>query len=238
MIRSNNRDWNIRPAETDSREPRIPQLVSFSLDDIIGHFNESLSEIDNAITIAEKSIGKENKGIFDTFLRCQVVLIESAFDFYMHELTRFGLTAIHEKEWKETEKYLNLQITMKELNRLIAAENHPDAFAEIISTKFSFRSFISPDEVKGLFKMLGIKYKDIADKAFYLHDDTKKTMDKMNSFLRELMDCRNMIAHQAGRNPRNAMQEPVSLEKVREYQEGITRIVAAIDEQARIIQIQ
>ena len=58
----------------------------FSLDDIKRHFNDSVSLILKQIQLADNlfasGLNEEAKDV----LRSQIVFIDSAFDFYMHEL--------------------------------------------------------------------------------------------------------------------------------------------------------
>ena len=44
--------------------------------------------------------------------RAQIVFLASALDFYMHELTKYGLCEIYNENWERTDKYENLQVNM------------------------------------------------------------------------------------------------------------------------------
>ena len=46
--------------------------------------------------------------------RAQIVFLASDFDFFMHELAKFGLCQIHEGSWADTQKYENIQISLKQ----------------------------------------------------------------------------------------------------------------------------
>ena len=74
---------------------------------------------------------------------------------------------------------------------------------------------------------------EVADAVFYERDSSVKTKDKLKYRLQELYDCRNVIAHQAGRRHSDAQRENISKEMVENYIEDIERIVKKIQELAQ-----
>lgn len=81
--------------------------------------------------------------------------------------------------------------------------------------------------------LLGLKMQEVADAVFYERDSSVKTKDKLKYRLQELYDCRNVIAHQAGRRHSDAQRENISKEMVENYIEDIERIVKKIQELAQ-----
>lgn len=79
-----------RPIGT--REARAIKV--FSLEDIEWHFNEALRRIMEQLRVsAEISAGgREEEGA--EILRSQIVFIESAYDYFLHELIRLGVLNI------------------------------------------------------------------------------------------------------------------------------------------------
>ena len=43
---------------------------------------------------------------YKDILRSQVVFLDSAFDFFMHEATKYGMVQIFQGIWEKTEKYM------------------------------------------------------------------------------------------------------------------------------------
>ena len=228
-----NDDWKILPAESVERKPRLPRFTLFSLNDILGHYKENIDEVDKNISLAEKYRACNERHTAESICRSQIVFIESAFDFYMHEITRFSFQEIHEKRWPQTEKYRNLLVSMKDLTELMDSENSIELFVSIISRQFSFRQLISNDEFHNQLNLIGLNYKAIAEKSFYKRGDCTKPERKMKKFLTDLYNCRNCIAHQASREPRNAKPISVDVGTVMNYKEDMNKIVYAIDNELR-----
>ena len=62
--------------------------------------------------------------------RAQIVFLASALDFYMHELTKYGLCEIYNENWDRTDKYENLQVNMKVIEVALKSGEDIDWFLE------------------------------------------------------------------------------------------------------------
>lgn len=80
---------------------------------------------------------------------------------------------------------------------------------------------------------IGIKNARGCGCSFLWKSSSVKTKDKLKYRLQELYDCRNVIAHQAGRRHSDAQRENISKEMVENYVEDIERIVKKIQELAQ-----
>lgn len=85
------RDLKLSPRKELSR-PK--QIKIFEIEDIEKHFSENIESIENSFLIAnaliEEGYIEEAKDIW----RSQIVFLDSAFDFYMHEITKLGIVSM------------------------------------------------------------------------------------------------------------------------------------------------
>lgn len=80
--------------------------------------------------------------------RAQIIFLASAFDFYMHELTKYGLCQIYEEQWDRTEKYENIQVKMKDVEEALKSGEEIDWFLEYINSYYQGMTMVSFDAVK------------------------------------------------------------------------------------------
>lgn len=107
------RNLDLAIRNEDTREKFHTEVIRFELNQIMQHFTESVQAIYTQFELADEliSTGKINEG--ENIWRAQIIFLTSAFDFYMHELTKYGLCEIYDENWERTEKYSNLQVSMK-----------------------------------------------------------------------------------------------------------------------------
>lgn len=175
--------------------------------------------------------GKVKEG--ENIWRAQIVFLASAFDFYMHELTKYGLCEIYNENWSRTDKYDNLQVNMKVIEIALKAGEDIDWFLEYINGYYRVITMVSYESVKDQFNLLGIDLTNIADKAFYQRGGTEKTKDKLKRRLNELFSRRNIIAHQTDRAHTNAQIINITKEIVQGFICDIEKIVNAINLEVR-----
>lgn len=90
------RDLELSSRKESTREKSYTKVVRFELDEIWGHFAETVSTIKSQFPVAEELIkaGKTTEG--ENIWRAQIVFLTGAFDFYMHKLTKYGLCQIYD----------------------------------------------------------------------------------------------------------------------------------------------
>ena len=106
---SSKRNLSLSSRAENTREAQSVIVVNFELSEIKDHFEQNLTAINNQFEVASslESDGKidDQKNIY----RSQIVFLESAFDFYLHELPKDGLRKMLAGSWQKTEKYKNLR---------------------------------------------------------------------------------------------------------------------------------
>lgn len=221
---------NLTPRDEESREQRPIEIVRFSLEEIKTHFQENMNSVMGQFIIAEEVIqaGKQEEG--ENIWRSQIVFLESAFDFFMHEITKYGLLKMFSGEWNKTDKYKNLLIRMELMEMAIAARDESDWFLTYVQEKYKGETMASSKAVRAQLKLLGIKEKDVADKAFYDITSRIKTTTQLEVALDNLFNRRNKIAHQLDREHATAERMPITKETVEDFIDKTQKIVDAIYE--------
>ena len=165
--------------------------------------------------------------------RAQIVFLASALDFYMHELTKYGLCEIYNENWDRTDKYENLQVNMKVIEVALKSGEDIDWFLEYINSYYRAITMVSYESVKDQLNLLGINLTLVADGAFYQRGGTEHTKDKLKRRLNELFSRRNIIAHQSDRMHTDAQVNIITKEIVQNFICDTEKIVRAIDAEAR-----
>ena len=113
--------------------------------------------------------GKVAEG--ENIWRAQIIFLASALDFYMHELTKYGLCEIYDENWDRTDKYENLQVNMEVIEVALKSGEDIDWFLEYINSYYRAITMVSYESVKDQLRLLGIDLAVVADGAFYQRGD-------------------------------------------------------------------
>lgn len=85
------RNLNLTPRPEESRERRTIHIVSFELDEIMLHFEENIENITHHFTVADQLWAENHSEAAKDIWRSQILFLESALDFYIHEITKYGM---------------------------------------------------------------------------------------------------------------------------------------------------
>lgn len=227
------RNLDLTARNENTREKFHTEVIRFELDQIMRHFTDTLQAINAQFDIADElyESGKVIEG--ENIWRAQIVFLASAFDFYMHELTKYGLCEIYNENWCRTDKYANLQVNMKVIEVALKSGEDIDWFLEYINDYYRAITMVSYESVKDQFNLLGIDLVSVADKAFYQRGATEKTKDKLKRRLNGLFSRRNIIAHQTDRAHTDAQVNNITKDIVQNFIYDIEKIVKAIDLEVR-----
>lgn len=97
--------------------------------------------------------GKEDEA--ENIWSAQIVFLESAFDFYLHELTKFGLSEMFTGNWQKTEKYSNLSVKMSIVDKALNAREDSAWFLEFVDEFYREITLVSYQSVKDQMNLLG-----------------------------------------------------------------------------------
>ena len=227
------RNLDLATRNEDTRDKFHTRVIRFELDQIRQHFAETVQAINAQFDVADELLksGKEIEG--ENIWRAQIIFLASAFDFYMHELTKYGLCEIYNENWERTNKYENLQVNMKVIEVALKSGEDIDWFLEFINGYYRTITMVSYESVRDQLNLLGIKLAHVADGAFFQRGGTDNTKNKLRRRLNELFGRRNIIAHQSDRAHTDAQVHGITKEIVQNFIEDIEKIVSSIDAEAR-----
>lgn len=215
------------------REPNSIIVIKFDLDEIKQHFDENLRLIKEQFSIIEQFSVENDAEKIRTIYQSQIILLESAFDFYLHELTKYGLSEMFVGNWEKTKKYNNISVKMSIVEEALGNRNEHEWFLKFINESYKSVTIMSFSSVKDHLNLLGLDLDEIANKVFYVRGAQEKPNDQFKNRLDKLFDIRNIMAHQSGRRHADAQLENITAEMVESSIDIIEKIVLAIHEQAK-----
>lgn len=227
------RSLDLASRREETREKASPVIVKFCLNEIKEHFDENLRYIREQFFVADELLacGKDKEA--ENIWSAQIVFLESAFDFYLHELTKVGLSEMFAGNWQKTEKYNNLSVKMSIVDKALNAREDSAWFLEFVDEFYREITLVSYQSVKDQMNLLGFNLQEVADAVFYERDSSVKTKDKLERCLKTLYYRRNMIAHQSGRRHSDAQREMITKDMVEQYICDIEKIVETMQDLAK-----
>ena len=191
---------------------RLPIKIS----DVRRHFDENLKDVKDKYSLAQNEL-KTNLRSAEEIWRSQVVFLESALDFYIHELVKYGLLKIFNGEWPETDKSKKFKVSFPIMLKLYRnPENAESLLGEEIDTVNRENCFLGFEYMQANLGIVGLK----AD-------------SKQKSFIDGLYRRRNQIAHQSDRRPNSAEKIPIKEQDVKDYIEKVLAFARSIDRQVK-----
>ena len=216
----------------ETRDKRtIQAVVQFSLIDIKKHFDESILSIEKKFEAVDVLKNAGNTVDAKDVLRSQIVFLESAFDFYLHEISKYALISIFNGKWSKTEKYNNYMIPMRYVETGLQNPESSEWLLDYINERMGREVYLSVDIMKEQLNLLGINFNPVLETAF---PDPKaaNSQSKGRTIIRSLFERRNCIAHQSDRSHANAEQNDISVEYVKQCIRDVKSIVSAIHQKA------
>lgn len=224
----NKRDITLSKRKEDTREKNEIEVVDFDLDEILKQFNENVISIKAKFNIADKLLQNNDEDSCKDIWRSQIVFLDSALDYYVHCITKYGMNKMFKGEWDKTEKYSNFMIPLKKVEYAIKNSEDLSWFIELINYSYANDTFMDASSVKTQLSLIGIKFNDIANDAFYKEGSTLKTFDQLKRFLNNLFHRRNSIVHQSDRLHENGVKKEINRDEVENYIENVEKIVVSI----------
>ncbi|WP_310604054.1 HEPN domain-containing protein [Anaerosporobacter sp.] len=222
------RNLSLSKRNENIRDKNPVRVIRFQLSEIKQHYEENIEAIREQFLVAEELVSKGKLREAENVWRSQVVFLESTFDFFLHEITKYGLCEIFLGNWDKTEKYQNIEIQMRFIEIALKARENTDWFLEFVNNCYEKITMVSFESVKDQMNLLGIDIRAVADRAFHERGQEEKTKDKLKRRLNELFRRRNIIAHQSDREHFDAQLKEISEDVVRRFLDDVGKIVEAI----------
>lgn len=230
MPQTEERNLELTPRSIGTRDRRPNRTIQFELSAITNRFASNLLSIKSQFELAEQLKAGGNIQYKD-ILRSQIVFLDSAFDFFMHEVTKYGMVQIFQGVWEKTERYNNFTIRLGEISDVLQNPEQENWFLDIVNDSYAEDTFMSADAVIGQLNLIGVKWQSVADRAFYEQGSTTPTKDKFKHTLNSLFRRRNQIAHQADCLHETGAKINIERGDVETYIDDIEKIVTAISEE-------
>lgn len=230
MPQTEERNLELAPRTVETRERRSSRTIQFELDAIVTRFNTNLTSIKSQFTLADQLKATGNIHYKD-ILRSQIVFLDSAFDFFMHEITKYGMNHIFDGTWAKTEKYNNFSIRLGDVSEVLQNPEQENWFLDIVNDTYAEDTFMSSEAVIGQLHLIGVKWQNVADRAFYEQGSSTPTKDKFKYTLNSLFRRRNKIAHQADMEHETGEKLDIERSQVEIHIDNIEKIVNAIREE-------
>ncbi len=234
MPQMEERNLDLAPRSIGTRDRRPSRTIQFEMSAITNRFTNNLLSIKSQFELTEQ-LKAENNIQYKDVLRSQVVFLDSALDFFMHEVTKYGMVQIFQGVWEKTERYDNFTIRLGEISDVLRNPEQENWFLDIVNDSYAEDTFMSADAVIGQLNLIGVKWQSVADRAFYEQGSTTPTKDKFKQTLNALFRRRNQIAHQADCLHENGAKIDIECEDVENYIADIEKIVTAISEEIEYV---
>lgn len=225
------RDLSLADRKVDTKPSR--DVIVFRIDDIDRHFQESLDLIQKQLNCID-DISALDECVAEEVLRAQIVALDSAFDFYLHEVIKFGIVAIYHRDngFLPTKKYNNLPVQMTYIEDAIA--QHPDDtwLKDWIDVTYSWKPYMSYESFKEVCHLIDVGVSRVSD-AIYQRGKGIDPIQELRSAIDNLYDHRNRIAHQSDRQSENAVRCVITKDTVETYIRNIKGIVSEMSKQIK-----
>ena len=158
-------------------------------------------------------------------LRAQIVMIVSALDLYIHEITRIGILAVYSGERPQTDAFLRFQVP---LGSAMQGTSFDDTWLDIeIRERHGHQSFQDPNKIADAIRHFS-SCELWPSVARHLNLDVRDVKDQLSAIVKR----RNQIVHEADlvpTYPGTITRWPISPADVTNTLDFIGKICEAID---------
>lgn len=222
-----NRDLDLKSRKESSRNQHNTLIsIQFSLEEINSHFDESYIDILKQLEVANNLLLAGNRFECENLWRSQIVFIEGILDFYIHEVSKYGLYRMFVDDWPSSEQFENFMIPIKQVEEIIGSRDKKPFF-DYLTERFSREVYLSSESMKDQLNLIGIPFRSIMHHIFPDCPE-KESIKKGKKAITELYDRRNCIAHQGDRKHHNAQKNEISKEYVEDALAFVVNLVIAI----------
>lgn len=170
---------DLKPRKVDTKEKRV-EKIQYDLDKIQEDFDKNIADTESKFEIAD-SLKAGKMASAEDIWRTQVVFLDSALDFYVHEITKFGITKILYDEWEETKEFANFRISMRFVKKLVQSPENINLFLGELERVTQRNCFMHYEQLTKQLELLGVKVNLLS----------------YEQNINKLYKRRNEIAHQA-----------------------------------------
>ncbi len=207
-----------RKVETRNKKERI-RIKNIDLQDIQKRFDESIADVERLFGVLAELKEKRVDGSED-ILRSQILFLDSALDFYIHEITKFGLVQIVDAVpgWNVTDDFKKFRVSLNFLKRVYQNREDIKVILKELNASIQYSSFMRFDAIKGQLMLIGVT--DI------------EGFESFKNVIDDLSCRRNAIAHSSDRDDRGEKQDiceelvKTYVAKLKDFQQSIQNALA------------
>ncbi len=171
---------DIRPRQQNTRNKKVIKIPT-DLSKIQDDFDINIKNVENKFTLTD-DLKNGNLSSARDIWRSQIVFLDSTLDFYIHEITKYGMSKIINDEWKTTPNFNRYKVSMKFVKTIINSPENLSLFLKEIDKINQRLCFMYSENIKQQLKLIGV--------SVSFTDDEVETINN-------LYKRRNEIAHQA-----------------------------------------
>ncbi len=171
---------DIRPRQQDTRNKKVIK-ISTDLSKIQDDFDINIKNVENKFALTD-ALKNGNLSSAEDIWRSQIVFLDSTLDFYIHEITKYGMSKIINDEWETTYDFKKYKVSMEFAKTIINSPENLSLFLEEIDKINQRLCFMYSENIKQQLKLIGV--------SVSFNNDEVATINN-------LYKRRNEIAHQA-----------------------------------------
>jgi len=163
----------------------------------IDAFEESLDRVKAMHALHQNFLGLVAPIVdLSDLLRAEIVLIVSALDHFIHELSRLGMMEIWNGTRRTTPAYLKFSVSLDVMSQLVSGAAGAIYLETEIRLRHSYQAFQQPDHIADAVRLFSpVELWNAVGKE--LNEDPKD----VKAELKLLVERRNKIAHEADMDP-------------------------------------
>lgn len=171
---------DIRPRQQDTRNKEVIKIPT-DLAKIQDDFDINIKNVENKFALTD-ALKNGNLSSAEDIWRSQIVFLDSTLDFYIHEITKYGMSKIINDEWETTSDFKKYKVSMEFAKTIINSPENLSLFLEEIDKINQRLCFMYSENIKQQLKLIGV--------SVSFNNDEVATINN-------LYKRRNEIAHQA-----------------------------------------
>lgn len=227
---SNNKNFTILERKENTKEKINLQVFNQDFENIKKLWDSNLLEIKKKFDITDLllsgNVTDVEKNASEDIWRAQVVFLASSFDYLLHELLKFSMLKIYNKEFKSTKKYNNFKVTMEVVVKLLTSPEDTSPLKDSINKHFGSLSFINKDKFQEVLDYIGIDKKELANKYYSNEEDCN--LANLCNLIDEIFKRRHLIVHQSDRENGGENKQIITKELAKKYIDVMEKIATLI----------
>lgn len=177
--------------------------IVFDLQPILDRFISNIADIRNHFQTADDLLALQppKQTAAEDIWRSQIVFLDSALDFYVHEIVKYGIIKMFNGDWTESTDYNKMKVRLSFAVDLAQNPSSTSKLLEEIDEMNKYSCFMGK-KIKEALRFINVSY---------------RLTSSEESFLIDLYNRRNQIAHQTDRIPGQQQKQSITKKYVDDF---------------------